>query len=60
MITAHELCAEFDIEIIPTTRYPEPGQTRAVETINRVINKHGEGHARLVMVTLAETAGKKG
>lgn len=60
MITAHELCAEFDIEIIAGTSYPLPGQTRAVATINRIIEKHGEGHARIVMATLAETAGNDG
>lgn len=36
-IDAHLLCAEFDIEIIPGTSYPLPGQTRAVATINRLI-----------------------
>ena len=60
MITAHELCAEFDIEIIAGTSYPLPGQTRAVATINRIIEKHGEGHARIVLSTLAEAAGKQG
>lgn len=60
MITAHELCAEFDIEIISGTSYPTPGQTRAVATIDRLIEKYGEGHARIVMSTLAETAGNEG
>ncbi|NKE74080.1 DUF3102 domain-containing protein [Ochrobactrum sp. MC-1LL] len=60
MTTAHELCAEFDIEIIPGTSYPLPGQTRAVATINRLIEKYGEGHARIVLSTLAEAAGKQG
>jgi len=53
------LCAEFGVEIIPAHRYPEIGQTRATETIARIIRKHGEAHARLVMSFLTETANNK-
>lgn len=59
-VNAHSLCAEFDIEIISGTSYPAHGQTRAVETINRLIEKYGEGHTRIVMATLAETQGNDG
>lgn len=54
------LCAEFDIEIIHERRYPNPGQTRAVVTIRRIIDRQGEAHARLVLCTLAETKGSQG
>lgn len=60
MTNAHALCAEFDIEIIDATKYPLPGQTRALGTINRLIAKYGDGHVRIVLSTLAETAGKQG
>lgn len=50
------LCDEFEIEIIGKSRYPEPGQTRSPETINRILRKHGEDHARLALSTLRETA----
>ena len=50
------LCAEYEIEIIGKSRYPEPGQTRAVETIARILRRHGEDHIRLVLTTLRETA----
>lgn len=53
------LCREFGIEVIPGHRYPEIGQTRATETIARIIRKHGEGHARLVLATLAETSNNR-
>jgi hypothetical protein len=53
------LCQEFSIEIVPPHKYPEIGQTRATETIARIIRKHGEGHARLVLSFLAETANNK-
>lgn len=53
------LCDEFSIEIIPGHRYPELGQTRAVKTIQRIIRRHGEDHARWVLRTLAETSNNK-
>ena len=50
------LCAEFNVEIVGKSRYPEPGQTRAPETISRILRRHGEEHVRLVLTTLRETA----
>ncbi|WP_245427157.1 hypothetical protein [Mesorhizobium sp. YM1C-6-2] len=50
------LCEEFEIEVIGKSRYPEPGQTRSPETINRILRKYGEEHARLALTTLRETA----
>ena len=54
------LCDEFEIEIIPGNRYPLPGQTRAVASIRRLIDHHGEDHARLVLCILAEGQGNQG
>lgn len=54
------LCAEFGVEVIPGNMYPKPGQTRAVATMRRIIEKRGESHLRLVMSTLAETRGNEG
>jgi hypothetical protein len=51
------LCSEFDIEIIPANIFPLPMQTRAPATIRRIIDKHGEAHARLVLCILAEGKG---
>ncbi|MEF2073506.1 hypothetical protein [Consotaella aegiceratis] len=50
------LLAEYGIQVIGKSRYPEPGQTRAPETVARIARKHGEEHVRLVLSTLAETA----
>ncbi|KAA1176461.1 DUF3102 domain-containing protein [Rhizobium tropici] len=52
-----EICAEYDIEIIPGNVYPMPGQTRALATMCQILAKYGEGHFRLVMTTLGETRG---
>jgi len=54
-----DLCREFNVEIIPGTRYPEVGQTRAPDTLRRIIDRYGIEHARMVMTTLVETANNK-
>ncbi|UPT53375.1 hypothetical protein [Synechococcus phage Ssp-JY39] len=53
------LCDEYGIRIIPGHRYPEIGETRAVETLARILRRYGEGHLRHVLTTLAETANNK-
>lgn len=57
---ARRLCAEFEIDVIPANEMPVPGQTRAIGTICRIMAKHGEPHARLVLSTLAETKNNQG
>lgn len=53
------LCEEVGLEIIPATRYPEIGQTRAVSTMTRILRKHGLEHLRWVLRSIAETANNK-
>lgn len=53
------LCDEFDVVIIDKSRYPGPGETRAVGTLSKIISRHGMEHARLVMSTLVETDNNK-
>ncbi|QND50801.1 hypothetical protein HB779_02035 [Phyllobacterium sp. 628] len=55
MIDVRAVCAEYDLEIVPANVLPQPGQTRAVATMERILNKYGEGHFRMVLTTLAET-----
>jgi len=61
IIPAHiqSLCDEYGIRIIDKHRYPEPGETRAVETLARIYRRHGEGHLRLVLSTLMEAGNHK-
>jgi hypothetical protein len=49
------LADEFGVRIIGKHRYPEPGETRAVATIGRIIDRHGVEHARLVFTVLRQT-----
>lgn len=57
---ARAICAEFSIKIIPGNVQPLPGETRAIGTLRRIVDKHGEAHLRLVVSTLAETTGNQG
>ncbi|PWI54807.1 hypothetical protein B5K03_08790 [Rhizobium phaseoli] len=54
------ICAEFEIKIIPANEFPKPGETRAVATLASILEKHGEGHLRIVLSTLNETKGNQG
>lgn len=54
------IAAEYGVRLIGKSRYPEPGETRAVATIDRILHRHGEGHLRLILSTLAETDNNKG
>lgn len=52
--------AEHGIAVVPAHVMPAVGQTRAIVTLERIINRHGDDHARFVVMTLAETANNKG
>lgn len=51
--------AEYGIAVVPAHVMPSIGQTRAIATLDRIISKHGKDHARLTVMTLAETANNK-
>lgn len=51
---------EVGITVVPANVAPAVGQTRAVVTLERIINRHGEAHARFVVMTMAETANNRG
>lgn len=53
------ICDEFGITIIGRGRYPNPGETRAADTMHRIMKAYGEAHLRLVLTTLAETSNNK-
>ena len=49
------LCTEYGIEIVGKSAYPGVRQTRAPQTIARILRRRGEAHTRMVLTTLAET-----
>lgn len=52
--------AEHGISVVPANVIPGPRATRAVATLERIKNRHGEAHARFVILTLADTANNHG
>lgn len=56
--TAAAICAEIGIKVIPTkARASTLGEleTCASRTIEKLVDNHGAAHARLVLISLAET-----
>lgn len=53
------LFSEFGITIVPKNVVPAIGETRAVATLHRIIKRYGEGHARFVVMVLADAANNK-
>lgn len=51
--------AEYGIQVVPANVMPANGQTRAIATLDRIRRRHGEAHARFVVMTLSETANNK-
>lgn len=49
------IAAEYEVSLIGKSKYPEPGETRAVASLLHILNAYGEGHLRMVLSTLAET-----
>lgn len=52
--------AEHGITVVAANVVPSVGQTRAPATLERIKNRHGEAHARFVVMTLSDTANSKG
>lgn len=51
---AQAIFAEYGIEVVPANVIPGNGQTRAIATLDHIRNRHGEAHARFVVMTLSE------
>lgn len=56
----YSLCEEYNIRIIDGRSYPGIRETRAVTTMDRILQAKGEDHFRLVLSTLAETENNAG
>jgi len=59
--TAAGICAEIGIKIVLPGRRSATGdlETCAERTIEKLIERHGAGHARLVLRTIAETTNNR-
>jgi hypothetical protein len=58
--TIERLCAEVGIKLVDGRSYPDVGETRAIGTLQKILEEHGEDHLRLVLITLGETSNNRG
>ena len=59
--TAADICAEIGIKVVPAGRRSPTCDldTCAGRTIEKLVERHGAGHARFVLRTIAETTNNK-
>jgi hypothetical protein len=53
------LLGELEIEVIDLQRYRGPGATMATACMESIFRKYGYGHAKLVLMSIAETRNNK-
>lgn len=46
---------DLDIRVVPKSTVPKPGETRSVGTVQKIIRRHGEDHARLVLMLIMQS-----
>lgn len=56
---AEAIFEEFNIRIVPANVVPAVGETRAVATLHRIAKRHGEEHARFVVMALADCSNNR-
>lgn len=57
--SVQSLCDEFEVRVVHKNKVPRLGETRAVGTLRKLIDRHGMDEARIVMRTLVETENNK-
>jgi hypothetical protein len=55
-----DICADLDIEIVPTAARRGASQSCASQTMRRILDEHGEGHLILVLRSIVETGNNRG
>ncbi len=51
------LCADLEIEIVPTNVRGGPRRTKAGNVLRRLLDEHGEGHVVIALRTIIESEG---
>jgi hypothetical protein len=52
---AMAILKEFGVEVVSTSAHLRPGQTKAVASLQKIINARGYDHGRLIVMTWKET-----
>lgn len=53
------ICSDLEIRVIPTTKHRDTMETCAVQTMERILAEHGEGHLTIVLRSIVETGNNK-
>lgn len=56
----YDVCEEFGVTIVDGRSYPGIRETRAIATMDKILQKPGYDHFRIVMMTVAETENNQG
>jgi hypothetical protein len=54
-----QICADLEIQVIPTHQAIGPMKTKAGQTLRNVCRRHGAGHLIMVLRTITESAGNE-
>lgn len=52
---ARAILAEFDVKVLPPSGHIQPGSTKAVANLQKIVRKRGFDHARLIVLLWKET-----
>ena len=52
---ARAILAEFGVEVIPPSAHIQPGQTKAVANLQKIVRKRGFDHARMLVMLWKDT-----
>ena len=52
---ARAILSEFEVTVIPPSGHLQPGQTKSVANLQKIIRKRGFDHARLIVMLWRET-----
>jgi hypothetical protein len=53
------ICSELEISVIPIPKYRGPMETKAVESMERILRQHGYAHLKMVLMSVVETPNNK-
>lgn len=53
------ICTELEVVVVPDTARRYPGSTKCGRVLDDLLEKHGEGHVRLLLVTLMESVNNR-
>lgn len=53
------LCEELEVRVIPNPKHRGPMETKAFQTMERILRDHGYAHLKMVLMSVVETENNK-